>query len=209
MLTGIIAFILFLIVCLRFTKKRIFKKLHKPAGVGLVAISILHVILTFELLKSRPFYIWLSGAVALLLIIEAFIGGIIKKYKFHRVKAICAAVAIVLHVILNIIGIISYQNQVRSVIVTDIDLSGVPDGVYIGECNVTFIYAKVEVAVKSGEITEIIILEHRNERGGSAERVISDVKNQQKINVDAVTGATNSSTVLKKAVENALYGVTD
>ena len=38
-------------------------------------------------------------------------------------------------------------------------------GVYIGEYDVNFIYAKVEVTVQNGEITNINILEHRNERG--------------------------------------------
>ena len=55
-----------------------------------------------------------------------------------------------------------------------------------------------------GAITGIRILEHKNDRGGPAEAVVEAIVDQQRIGVDAVTGATNSSTVLKKAVENAL-----
>lgn len=66
------------------------------------------------------------------------------------------------------------------------------------------IYAKVEVTVSDGKMTDIAILEHRQERGKAAEAVISDMLAEQKIDVDAVSGATNSSTVIKKAVENAL-----
>ena len=34
--------------------------------------------------------------------------------------------------------------------------------------------------------------------------VINEIVDEQRINVDAVSGATNSSIVIKKAVENAL-----
>ena len=79
-------------------------------------------------------------------------------------------------------------------------------GVYIGECNVNYIYAKEEVTIQNGVITSITILEHKNERGKPAEAVIDEIIAEQRIDVDAVSGATNSSTILKKAVENALAG---
>ena len=69
-----------------------------------------------------------------------------------------------------------------------------------------FVYAKVKVTVQSGVITNIDILEHKNGRGSSAEVVADRIIEEQKINVEAVSGATNSSTVIKKAVENALMG---
>ena len=86
----------------------------------------------------------------------------------------------------------------------EINISDVSDGVYIGEYDVNFIYAKVEVTVQNGEITDIIILEHRHEHGKAAETVINEIVDEQRIDVDAVSGATNSSIVIKKAVENAL-----
>ena len=67
-----------------------------------------------------------------------------------------------------------------------------------------FVYAKVEVTVQNGVITNIDILEHKNRRGSHAEVVVDRIIEEQKIDVDAVSGATNSSTVIKKAVENAL-----
>ncbi len=60
-------------------------------------------------------------------------------------------------------------------------------------------------AVSETTFTNINILEHRNERGKSAEAVTNRIVEEQTIDVDAVSGATNSSTVIKKAVENALY----
>ena len=74
----------------------------------------------------------------------------------------------------------------------------------MGEYDAGYIYAKVEVSVKHGMISNINILKHRNERGGKAEKIIYKIIDRQKIDVDSVSGATNSSMVIKKAVENAL-----
>lgn len=97
-----------------------------------------------------------------------------------------------------------YKHSVSETSIEEICLSDIPNGVYIGECDVNFIYAKVEVTIQNGEITGIRILEHKNEHGQAAEAVVDRIVAEQRIDVDAVSGATNSSTVLKKAVENAL-----
>lgn len=97
-----------------------------------------------------------------------------------------------------------YQQTVKNMTFENIKLSDVKDGTYIGNCNVNLISAKVEVVVNSGKITNINILEHKNERGQKAEKVIDEVLNEQKIDVDAISGATNSSKVIKKAIEDAL-----
>lgn len=97
-----------------------------------------------------------------------------------------------------------YQRAVRETVIEEIDLSRVSDGTYTGEYDVGFVYARVEVTVEGGIITDVRILEHKNGRGGPAEAVTGAIVDQQRIGVDAVTGATNSSTVLKKAVEDAL-----
>ena len=99
-----------------------------------------------------------------------------------------------------------YKRAVKETAFEEIDVANVSDGIYIGEYDVNFIYAKVEVTVEDGEIISINILEHRHERGKVAETVIDKIMEEQKIDVDAISGATNSSTVIKKAVENALKG---
>ena len=99
-----------------------------------------------------------------------------------------------------------YKRAVVETTIGEIDIADVSDGIYIGEYDVNFIYAKVEVTVEDGEIVSINILEHRHERGKAAEKVIEKIIEEQKIDVDAISGATNSSTVIKKAVENALKG---
>jgi uncharacterized protein with FMN-binding domain len=98
----------------------------------------------------------------------------------------------------------AYKDAVVNMAYADVDISSVPDGSYTGECHVGFIYAKVEVTVKDGAIVQIDLLEHKNERGKDADSIIDDIVAQQKVDVDEISGATNSSKVIKKAADNAL-----
>lgn len=103
-------------------------------------------------------------------------------------------------------SVADYKKAVKETTFSNIDISNIPDGVYIGEYDVDFVYAKVKVTVQNRAITNIDILKHKNGRGKPAEIVADRIIEEQKIDVDAVSGATNSSTVIKKAVENALKG---
>lgn len=133
------------------------------------------------------------------------------KMKFSR-KRIFLSIAIFLFLIGQILmaaylkSVADYQNTVKETTLSGIDICDVPDGVYVGEYDVNFIDVKVEVTVQDGMIISIDILKHKNGRGQSAEIVADRIIEEQKIDVDAVSGATNSSTVIKKAVENALKG---
>ena len=100
--------------------------------------------------------------------------------------------------------VFDYKMAVKKTTFSNIEISDIPDGVYVGEYDVNFIYVKVEVMVQNGVINSIDILNHKNERGKSAEIIADRIIEEQKIDVDTVSGATNSSTVIKKAVENAL-----
>ena len=117
---------------------------------------------------------------------------------FSLIGLICGAVYLK--------NVADYKRAIGETTFDEIDIADVSDGTYIGEYDVNFIYAKVEVTVEDWEIVSINILEHRHERGKAAEKVIEKLIEEQKIDVDAVSGATNSSTVIKKAVENALKG---
>ena len=101
-------------------------------------------------------------------------------------------------------SVADYKNAIKDTSFIGINISTISDGSYIGEYDGDFIYAKVKVTVQSGKITDIEILEHKNERGEPAEAIVGQIIREQKINVDAISGATNSSIVIKKAVENAL-----
>lgn len=99
-----------------------------------------------------------------------------------------------------------YRNAVAAIDYSGVDISAVADGVYPGECDVGFISAKVAVTVEDGAITHIDLLEHKNDRGGAATGIGQRIVREQRVDVDVVTGATNSSKVIKKAVDNALSG---
>lgn len=99
-----------------------------------------------------------------------------------------------------------YQKKVQEIVFHEIDPASIPDGSYIGECDTDFVYAKVQVTIADGKIASIDLLEHRQGRGKAAESIIDRIIAKQSIDVDTVSGATNSSKVIKKAVENALTG---
>ena len=124
--------------------------------------------------------------------------------KWHRILTILMAVCIVWHVVVYFMDFIEYQRNVDSIVFENIELSDVEDGTYVGEYDAGYIYAKVEVMIEDGRIVSINLMEHRNERGKTAEVIVDNVVATQKIDVDAVSGATNSSNVIKKAIENAV-----
>lgn len=97
-----------------------------------------------------------------------------------------------------------YKKAVQQLAYSEIMVSQIPDGTYVGEFDADIISAMVRVVVKDGRITDIVLLEHKQERGTAGEAVLESIIEEQRINVDTVSGATNSSKVIKKAVENAL-----
>lgn len=99
-----------------------------------------------------------------------------------------------------------YQKKVQEIVFHEINPANIPDGSYVGECDTDFVYAKVQVTIADGKIASIDLLEHRQGRGKAAESIIDQIIAKQSIDVDTVSGATNSSKVIKKAVENALTG---
>ncbi len=109
--------------------------------------------------------------------------------------------------LLFIAGKIVMGNMVRNVqniSVSMPDLSNVQDGNYIGEYSIAPVHVKVEVLVSNHQITNIIILQHDNGLGSTAENIVIDVVEEQSLDIDAVSGATVSSKCILKAIENAI-----
>lgn len=100
----------------------------------------------------------------------------------------------------------NYQKKVDEMVFTDINIASISDGIYTGECDTGVIYARVEVTVEEGKLLNVNILEHRHERGAAAEVIADQMVQEQRTDVDVVSGATNSSKVIRMAVENALAG---
>lgn len=88
--------------------------------------------------------------------------------------------------------------------ISNIDLMEVQDGTYTGSYGKLPVDAKVKVTVTNHKITEIQLLEHVNGKGAQAEAIPEQVMKAQSLEVDVVSGATYSSKVILKAIENAL-----
>lgn len=99
-------------------------------------------------------------------------------------------------------------NKVVSKIeIKTIDLSELKDGEYIGKYYVNeSAGATVKVTIEGNKIINIGIVEHKCARGKKAEIITNSVINRQSLDVDTISGATSSSLVILKAIENALTG---
>lgn len=215
--SGILCLVCFCLLSAKAASARLyFKKLdkillivHKPVSVFLVIICFVHICYVVPILKNRNLLVAVSGIVivlSMLLLISLchMIKDRKKKILWHRIFVIFMALGVIGHFIIYLIDFNNYKRNVASIEINSINLKNVEDGLYIGECNVGYIYAKAEVKVKNGMIVSINILEHRNERGQNAENIINYIISEQEIDVNAVNGATNSSNVIKKAVEKAI-----
>lgn len=85
-----------------------------------------------------------------------------------------------------------------------LDLTKVEDGTYTGIEDAGIIKATVEVTVKDHVITDVKILSHDSGQGKPAEVIVADIVANNSLEVDAISGATHSSQVIKVAVYNAL-----
>lgn len=97
-----------------------------------------------------------------------------------------------------------YKEKVQAIEIGTVNLDNIKDGEYKGSCNVDFIEAEVLVKVKAHKIDRIDILKHKNGKGKPAEAIVDKVIDKQSLQVDAISGATNSSKVILKAIEDAL-----
>ena len=97
-----------------------------------------------------------------------------------------------------------YKAKVDALTFDEIDLTKVEDGVYEGRCDTGVVRARVQVTVRDHRLESIELLEHENGRGTPAEAILAQMVQDQTTAVDAVSGATCSSKVIRKAVENAL-----
>ena len=97
-----------------------------------------------------------------------------------------------------------YKAKVAALTFDEIDLTKVDDGVYEGQCDTGVVRARVQVTVRDHQMESIELSEHENGRGTPAEAILDQMVQNQTTAVDAVSGATCSSKVIRKAVENAL-----
>ncbi|MBP1045721.1 FMN-binding protein [Enterococcus sp. BWM-S5] len=102
-----------------------------------------------------------------------------------------------------------YKQIVADIVIEPVDLAQISDGVYSGEFDALLVGSKTKVTVKDNQIAAVDLIEHKTELGEKAEKIVDDVVKQQSLEVDVVSGATNSSKVILKSIENALNSAVD
>ncbi|MPM07395.1 hypothetical protein SDC9_53701 [bioreactor metagenome] len=108
------------------------------------------------------------------------------------------------------------RNELKNMVIDNVDFSKLKDGTYIGEYNGTkdsFRNAKVQVTVKSGKVTDIEVTggalagDKQTTKIGETYTIkdlFDRVIKAQSLQVDVITSATLTSKAHLKAVENAL-----
>ncbi len=101
-------------------------------------------------------------------------------------------------------GVGKKYDAVQDIPVAEVSLENVKDGTYEGEYLFETLYAKVKVIVRDNEIKKITLEDFVSEKGDDAESIVNSIVDSQSVKVDDVSGATDSSRVIKLAVLNAL-----
>lgn len=117
---------------------------------------------------------------------------------------IILVVAILLVVCVKVGADFLTKRTLKKVKINEVPISQVADGEYVGEAQIKPVSAKVNVQVENGKITDIEIKDHMTGLGKNGEKIIDQIINKQILDVDAISGATQSSVTITKAVENAL-----
>lgn len=122
-------------------------------------------------------------------------------------KRIVLVVILMLICLLGLAWHIFKTNLVReanNISFSNLELSNIDDGIYVGEYTLLPVKVVVQVQIKNHQIHEIDILEHQNGFGEKAEIITKDIIKNQNLNVDLISGATVSNKVILKAIDNAL-----
>lgn len=96
------------------------------------------------------------------------------------------------------------EEKLDAIVINQINLENIEDGTYTGEAKAGLIKVVAEVKVSNHMITDIRLIEHDNWQGGPAEAILEDVIDNQSLEVDLISGASSSSKVILKAIENSL-----
>ena len=94
--------------------------------------------------------------------------------------------------------------RIDSVVIMDVDLTQIADGIYAGQFGDFLVDVQLEVTVKNHKIERIEIIKQRAGPGYEAIETIDRIIDAQSPKVDVVTGATGSSKSIMIAVQNAL-----
>jgi len=195
--------------CTLVKANKVLTKIHIPVSFLLVVFFILHIVFVIPVLRNRNILVTISGVVTFLFMTISFSSCHVlkqkgRKTKWQKILTMLTIASLVWHIAVYFLDFRAYQRNIENITFKNIEMTDVEDGTYIGEYDAGYIYAKVEVRIENGSIVSINLIEHRNEKGEDAETILEDIVATQYLEVDTVSGATNSSNVIKKAIENAI-----
>lgn len=122
-------------------------------------------------------------------------------------KVILIILGIFAAIILAFTIFLSRGLSIKDDVIKSIDISKVTDGVYQGEYSGNRFANKLEVTVADGKISDIVIIKDMMVAAPEvSSKLFDEVKNEQSLQVDAVSGATVTSKAYLKALENAFSG---
>lgn len=124
--------------------------------------------------------------------------------KAVRILIVTAGVFALFLITICAVLVIKMNSQVKSFDKSAVDVSQVKDGVYEGHSETELVKVDVKVTVSNGDISDIEILRHECGKGKIANVIVEDMVEKDDVEVDAVSGATFSSEVIKDAVRSAL-----
>ena len=114
-----------------------------------------------------------------------------------RLCAACAAALLAL-------GGCAFVEKIDKLVIEDVQPCRVRDGSYQASVRILPVTASVRVTVSGGRITDIDLLSHSHGPDHGADEILPRLIDAQSLMVDAVSGSTYSSKVVRKAVELAL-----
>ena len=112
-----------------------------------------------------------------------------------------------LYSVFTLVLLASCSSSYKTIQIDSPNLSGKPDGIYRGECDLSGTPVKVilDVTIENQTISQISIIKNSSSPiGKKALKIIDSIIEQQSLNVDVISGATASSKAILKATENAL-----
>lgn len=123
-----------------------------------------------------------------------------------KMKKILRGFSVIMVLALAFAGIMIFKtaSQVAKIDKSPVEMGAVKDGTYTGRSESPLVKVEVEVSVNQGQIEDIQILGHQCGQGEKAEDIISVILDQNTVEVDAISGATVSSELIKDAVRKAL-----
>ena len=100
----------------------------------------------------------------------------------------------------------SIRKSLANIENAEINLYNVVDGVYSGHSELGPVIVDVEVHVTDHKLAKVDLVRHACGLGRPAEAITEKMVEQNTFDVDAISGATVSSEVIKNAVNKALRG---